>query len=256
MLAEERRALILDIVNCTGSASVSELHRRLQVSRETVRRDIARLAAGKRLHKTHGGALSIDAVEPGFAERMAVNIEGKRAIGAAAAALVPDGASLIIDSGTTTLCLAEAVSGRRGLTVYTNDVHVAGRLAGRHGNRVLLLGGELRAAEGATFGRDATDMLDNYFADFAFVGAGGLTRHPWLMDYSREAAALRAGMLDRGRTVVLLADRTKFGRMARVRIPGLEKVTRLVTDAPPEPPMAAALRALGLEIFVAGGGSG
>ena len=110
MLAEKRRAMILDIVAERGSVSVTELYRRLKVSRETIRRDITRLDADKRLRKTHGGALSIDSVEPAFAERMTVNIEGKRAIGRAAAELVPDGASLIIDSGATTLCLAESLA--------------------------------------------------------------------------------------------------------------------------------------------------
>ncbi|MFB3134834.1 MAG: DeoR/GlpR family DNA-binding transcription regulator, partial [Rhodospirillales bacterium] len=199
MLAEQRRSLILDIVAEQGSVSVTELYRRLKVSRETIRRDITRLATENRLCKTHGGALSLDSREPAFAERMSVNLPGKRAIGRVAAALVPDGASLIIDAGTTALCVAEALAGHRQLTVYTNDVHVAGRLAGRNDNRVFILGGELQAAEGATMGRDATAMLANYFADFAFVGAGALSSHPWLMDYSREAAEIRAQMLSLAR---------------------------------------------------------
>ena len=81
MLAEERRDRILSILGEKGSVSVNELYRRLKVSRETIRRDITRLAAAHKLRKTHGGALSIDQVEPAFAERLAVNIDGKRAIG-------------------------------------------------------------------------------------------------------------------------------------------------------------------------------
>jgi DeoR/GlpR family transcriptional regulator of sugar metabolism len=117
MLAEQRRDQILNILVEKGSVSVKELFRRLKVSRETIRRDITRLDAENRLRKTHGGALSVDQVEPAFAERLEVNIEGKRAIGWMAAGLVPDGASLIIDSGTTTLCVAEALGQYRGLTV-------------------------------------------------------------------------------------------------------------------------------------------
>lgn len=253
MLAEQRRDQILTILREKGSVSVSELYRRLKVSRETVRRDITRLASESRLRKTHGGALSIDQVEPAFAERMSVNIEGKRAIGRAAADLVPDGASLIIDSGTTTLCVAEALAPRRGLTVYTNDIHVAGRLAGRNNNRVLMLGGEVQGGEGATLGRDATAMLANYYADFAFVGASALSPEPWLMDYSREGAELRAEMLAQARTAVLLADHTKFDRTAPVRVGNLDQVNVLITDIKPQGAMAKGLAKLNVELLVAGG---
>ncbi|MEE8393483.1 MAG: DeoR/GlpR family DNA-binding transcription regulator [Rhodospirillales bacterium] len=251
MLAEKRRATILDIVARKGSVSVTELHRRLKVSRETVRRDISLLDGADQLRKTHGGALSMDLEEPAFAERMSVNIEGKKAIGKLAATLVADGASLIIDSGTTTLCLAEALKNRRELTVYTNDIHVAGRLSGLNDNRIYLLGGELQGAEGAIMGRDATAMLDNYFADFAFVGASALSAHPWLMDFSREAAELRARMLTQARTPVLLADHTKFGRVAPVRVKNLEKVAHLITDRPPQRTMVKSLAGLEAELMIA-----
>jgi len=256
MLAEQRRDQILNILVEKGSVSVKELFRRLKVSRETIRRDITRLDAENRLRKTHGGALSVDQVEPAFAERLEVNIEGKRAIGWMAAGLVPDGASLIIDSGTTTLCVAEALGQYRGLTVYTNDIHVAGRLAGRNNNRVLLLGGELQGSEGATLGRDTTQMLANYYADFAFVGASALSTDPWLMDYSREAAETRAEMLAQARTPVLLADHTKFNRTAPVRVANLDRVSHLIIDLKPDKAMAKGLEKLSAEILVAGKGKG
>ncbi|MCP5368147.1 MAG: DeoR/GlpR transcriptional regulator [Hyphomicrobiales bacterium] len=251
MLAEQRRSLILEILAEKGSVSVTDLHRRLGVSRETIRRDITRLDQENRLRKTHGGALSFDGVEPSFDERMAVNLEGKRRIGREAAELVPDGASMLIDYGTTTLCLADALTERRRLTVYTNDLHIAARLAGRNDNRVLLLGGELSATESATLGWDTVAMLARYYTDFAFVGAGALSAHPWLTDFSREAAELRTCMLNQARTPVLLADHTKFQRVAPVRVVNLEKVKLLVTDQAPPDAMATGLRALGLDIAVA-----
>ena len=251
MLAEQRRDVILDILAERGSVSVNELFRRLAVSHETIRRDITRLARENRLRKTHGGALSLDSVEPAFTERMGVNIEGKRAIGRLAAGLVPDGASVIIDSGTSTLCLAEALRSHRRLTVYTNDIHVAGRLAARNDNRVLLLGGEIQGTEGATMGRDTTAMLDNYFADFSFIGVGALTARPSLMDYSREAAELRARMIVSARQGVLLAEHTKFNRIAPVRVANLEKASHLVVDEKPKGALAKALRSLAAELLVA-----
>jgi len=254
MLAEQRRNRILEILAEKGAVTVNELYRRLKVSRETIRRDITRLAEENRLRKTHGGALVIDQFEPAFADRMEVNIEGKRAIGRKAAELVPDGASLIVDSGTTTLCLAEALIGRRRLIVYTNDINVAGTLAGRNDNRVNLLGGELLASEGATFGRDATAVLSNYFTDFSFVGAGALRGDPVLTDYSREAAEVRGQMLAQARTAVLLADHTKFGRLAPVRVPHLENITHIVVDRSLDRELAKGIKTLNVEVLVAAAG--
>ncbi len=231
MLAEQRRNRILDILSQKGAVTVNQLHDQLKVSQETIRRDITKLAAELRLRKTHGGALVMDQVEPELAARMQVNIDGKKAIGAAAAALVPNGASLIIDSGTTTLCLAEALMAHHGLTVFTNDMHVAGKLAGRNDNRVHILGGELIGNEGATVGRDTTAMLAHYLTDFSFIGASALDATTLLTDYSREAAELRGVMLMQGRSGVLLVDASKFGKRAPVRVSNLDRLSHIVSDA-------------------------
>lgn len=253
MLAEERRARILEFVNERGSVSVSDLHRRLKVSQETIRRDITKLAQEARLRKTHGGALAMDHSEPVFDERMAVNIEGKRAIGRLAAEMVTDDSTLLIDSGTTTLCLAENLLERRRLTVYTNDIHIAQRLAGRNDNKVYLTGGEVLASEGALVGRDATAMLANYYPDFVFVGAAAFATQPFLMDYSREAAELRTQMLSQGRTKVVLVDHTKFGRTAPVKVGGLEDVDIIITDIPLNGDIKTGLAKLSAEILIAEG---
>ncbi len=251
MLAEKRRALILEALARHGSVTVTDLHRRLKVSRETIRRDIQRLDADNKLRKTHGGALARDAVEPAVAERMRINIDGKRAIARAAAGLVSDGASLILDCGTTSLCLAEVLVARRRLVVYTNDLQVAERLAGRNDNRVHLLGGEIAGNQAATFGRDATVMLGGYFADLAFVSPAVLSDHPWLMDYTREAAALHETMIANARAVVLLVDSTKFGRTAPTRVANFERAQTLIVDKNPLPAQLRALKTIAGKIVVA-----
>jgi DeoR/GlpR family transcriptional regulator of sugar metabolism len=252
MLAERRRALILEELARHGSVTVTGLYRRLKVSRETIRRDIMRLDSDNKLRKTHGGALALDSVEPAVADRMQINIEGKRAIAAKAADLVPDGASVILDCGTTLLCLAELLVGRRRLTVYTNDLQVAARLAGRNDNRVFLCGGEIAGNQSATFGRDASAMLAGYFADLAFVSPAVISDHPWLMDYTREAAALHEAMIASARAVVLLADGTKFGRTAPARVAAFERARTLITDAHLPAALLRALKSIADKIEIAG----
>ena len=102
------------------------------------------LDQSKRLRKTHGGAVSAEQSEPEMNVRQVMNPEGKQKIGTAAASLVPDGASIIIASGTTTQAVAEALIGHRDLTIFTNSVIVCGRLMGHNGNRVYMLGGEVQ----------------------------------------------------------------------------------------------------------------
>ena len=251
MLAEQRRNRILDILAKKGAVTVNQLHHQLKVSQETIRRDITKLASENRLLKTHGGALIMDQVEPEFADRLEVNSDGKKAIGAAAAELVADGSSLIIDSGTTTLCLAEALVPRHSLTVYTNDMHVAGKLAGRNDNRVYLLGGELIGNEGATAGLDTIEMLKNYLTDFSFIGASALDASTLLSDYSREIAELRGQMMVQARASVLLADSTKFGKRAPVRVNHLDQLTHIVSDKKLPVAIEFGVKDLDVELIVA-----
>jgi DeoR/GlpR family transcriptional regulator of sugar metabolism len=251
VLAEQRHSLILTMVNARGSVSVTEIQRRLKVSRETIRRDLLLLAENNRLRKTHGGALSLERSEPAMEVRQATQTEAKRAIGQLAASLVPDGASVILAGGTTVQFVADALTQRNGLTIFTNSIGCCSKLTGRNKNRVHLLGGEVQANNLATLGRDATAMLGHYFADFSFVGAGAVSPAGWLMDYTREEGELHGIMLQSARTGVVVADHTKFNRYAPVRIANFERVTHLVTDRAPEPEIASVLARLGLELLVA-----
>jgi DeoR family glycerol-3-phosphate regulon repressor len=251
MLAEQRRSQILSILGEKGAVTVNELYRRLQVSRETIRRDITKLDSEQKLQKTHGGALAMGQAEPAIADRMETNVEGKIAIGRTGASLVPDGASLIINSGTTTMCLAESLADRQRLIVYTNDIHIADRLAGRNDNRVILLGGELQGTEGATLGRDTTDCLSNYFAEFCFVGASALNSDPVLSDFSREQAEFHSQMILHAGISVLLVDHTKFDKRAPVRVDNLDRITHIVTDGKMSAAMSTSLTELDAELLIA-----
>jgi DeoR/GlpR family transcriptional regulator of sugar metabolism len=239
------------MVNMRGSISITEIQGKLNVSRETIRRDIVALADNQRLRKTHGGAISLEQSEPEMRIREVTNVAGKQAIARLAAGLVPDGASVILASGTTVQAVAEALMVRRELTVYTNSVFSCGKLMGHNGNRVYMLGGEIQPGNGATLGRDATAMLANYVADFAFIGAGAISPAGWLMDYTREEGELHSRMLVAARTSAVVADHGKFGRFAPIRVGNFEKATHLITDERPDPEITDALGALPVDILVA-----
>ncbi|SAL14351.1 DeoR family transcriptional regulator [Caballeronia arvi] len=250
MLAEQRHQYILTELDKHGALAVADLVRALSVSRETVRRDLNTLAGRGLVTTTHGGALSVDRREPHVDVREAENAAAKHAIGLRAAAFVPDGASLIIDSGSTTQAVARALAERHRLTVYTNDWRIAMLLARRNGNCVSLLGGEIADLEDATFGLDTIQQLSQYHVDFAFVGAGGITDDAHLTDYSRLAAEVRGRMIASADCAVVVADGSKFGLVTPVRIRGFELVRYLVTEALPDRVIRRSLFARGVELVV------
>jgi DeoR/GlpR family transcriptional regulator of sugar metabolism len=251
VLAEERQSQILSLVNVHRSMTVLDIQQRLNVSRETVRRDLLALEERRKLRRTHGGAISLESTEPAMSVRQVTNPEGKRAIGTLAAELIPDGAVVMLSGGTTTQCVSDALAARRSLTVVTNCIATCLKLSGRNGNRVHMLGGELQPQNQATLGRDATHMLANYFADVAVVGAGAISQQGQIMDFSREEAELHGAMLASAQTAIVVADRSKFGRVAPVRVPGLERATYLITDAEPDAAMAEVLGGLPVQVLVA-----
>jgi DeoR/GlpR family transcriptional regulator of sugar metabolism len=250
VLAEQRQNLILAMVNQHGSLSITELQRQLDVSRETIRRDLLVLAERNALRKTHGGAIALEQGEPEIAVREATNIAAKQAIGRLAGTLVPDGATVMICAGSTVHCVADSLLARQGLTVITNSIAVCSKLIGRSKNRIHMLGGEIQTTNHCTLGRDATAMLAHYSADFAFVGAGAIGGDGWVMEFTREEAEIHALMLQSARTGIVVADHSKFDRHAPARVVRLEAVGCLITDRQPDPPMAAMLAKLPLRLLI------
>jgi len=230
MLAEQRHQYILSELSKNGALSVAELVRALDVSRETIRRDLNALAERGLIATTHGGALSNDRREPDLDVREAANAVAKRAIGERAAQLVPDGASVIIDSGSTTQAVARALGDRHRLMVYTNDWRIA-----------LLL----------VFGLDTVQQLSQYHVDFAFVGAGAITPDGFLTDYSRLAAEVRSRMILAASAAVIVADNSKFGNVTPVRIRDFDKARYLITEVAPDKAMRRAIAARGPELVIA-----
>ena len=171
MLAAQRRELILDAVRSGHTAEVVELAQRFSVSEMTVRRDLARLAHEGRLRRVHGGAVS-EREEPPFAQIAVERLAEKERIGGAAAALVADDQTVMIDIGTTTLQLARHLHGRR-LTVITSSLAVIEELLPDAGIDLVVLGGSVRRNYRSLVGVLAEDALRQLSADVAFIGASG-----------------------------------------------------------------------------------
>jgi DeoR/GlpR family transcriptional regulator of sugar metabolism len=252
MLPADRRQVIADLVRKRGSVRGRDLVDVLGVTDETIRRDLARLADLGLVRRAHGGAVAVrPSDETDTAFRLREHADEKVAIGRRAAELVKDGSSIILDSGTTTLCLARALQDRQGLVVVTTAVTNAIELVGNPGTTVIMTGGVIRPTTFGASGQLAAATLRGLHVDQTFLAIhsvsvqGGLT-YPLL----EEVDAKRA-MIEAADEVILLADHSKFGRQALVRVASIVAVHRIITSSGIDPAEAAAIRDLGIDLIIA-----
>ncbi|QCI65700.1 DeoR/GlpR family DNA-binding transcription regulator [Phreatobacter stygius] len=250
-LAVNRHDRIRERIEITGSATVGELASELGVSRETIRRDLKLLADRRELDVVHGGATRRLGVEPSLAQRQADNTAGKAAIARAAAALVEDDMVVLLDSGTTALLVAEALTSKSRLTVITNGLANALLLARVPSFRVIVLGGEIDAADEGSVGIDTMDMLRNYRVDIAFVAAGGLAADGQPTDFSRLWAEQRQRMIAVAKRAYFMVDSSKFERQTPVRITGVDNATGIIVDIAPSRQLSQAVSDRGFDMLVA-----
>jgi DeoR family transcriptional regulator, glycerol-3-phosphate regulon repressor len=253
---EPRRNRILMILGQRQRAPVDELASELGVSRETVRRDLARLEEAGLLRKVHGGAVALLlASEANLVSRSVQLRLEKQWIAERAATLFQPGDSLFVDAGSTTTAFAGALASAKGLTVVTNSIDVALRLGGpRSSHRVHLLGGDVRAADRETVGPETIDQIGRFRPRYAVLTVGAIDLTGEVFDFDPEEASVARAMIGQVQAVIVLADHSKFGRPALLRICHLRQVSRLITDRPPDAPMRRTMKAGNTELIVAGPG--
>ena len=248
MLDAERRHQIVALVEQGNGVTVAELRDRFGVSEATVRRDLAQLSKRGLIERAHGGAAPRRArrpqalAEPPLLKRAALQQEAKRRIGRAAASYVEDGDTIIVSGGTTTAEMVPHLVERRGLTVITNALNVAMLLAPHHNVTVVVPGGQLRHSELTLVGSLTEEALENLRATKMFMGIPAIhVDYGFSADNVAEVSSDRA-LLAAAQEVTVLADHTKFGRAATVRVAPVRRARRVITDS--EAPVAdlAALR--------------
>jgi len=250
--SESRRIHILEQIRRSpdGVVSVAQLSQALAVSEMTIRRDLDWLAERRILARVHGGAVAYPGApsEPAFGDRLNDFNPQKQAIGWAAAQLVQDGERIILDAGTTTRQVARHLAERKGLTILTNNLVITQELADLPEFSTILLGGQLKHRELCTVGEMVKDALCMFKVDRCFLSALGFDLQGAYDPDLREVEVKRA-MLQASRKVILVADSSKFGVSALVRIAPLSAIHQLVTDDNLPPAALSALEAAGLEVI-------
>lgn len=255
MYAEERQQAMAESVLRHGRASVNQLAEEYDVTTETVRRDLSTLERLGLLRRVHGGAVpagSLSGLERALSDRDEANTEQKERIARAALPLLPpDGSTILIDAGSTTVRLAGMLPHDRKFTVVTHAVPVAALLAGLRNVELHVLPGRVRHTTHAAVGTETIEALNRLRVDVAFVGTNGVSADHGYSTPHREEAAVKHAMTERAQRTVVLADATKLGVEVSVSFARLDEVDDLVTDVRPERGLAKALDAAGTEVVLA-----
>ncbi|GAB4490888.1 MAG: DeoR/GlpR family DNA-binding transcription regulator [Anaerolineales bacterium] len=250
---EERQTSILSLLARQGRLSVAEIVEQFKVSEATARRDLEALTERGKIQRVHGGALPVKQAQPEapLLQREQEQFFEKQRIGQAAAALVEDGETVFLASGTTTLEVARHLRARQNLTVITNSLPVMNTLANLPGIKLIGIGGLLRQSELSFVGHIAEQAIAELRADKIILGVHAFSlEHGLTSDYLPETLTDRA-ILKIGRQVILVADHTKFGRVAPAYLAPLESIHTLVTDSAAPPDFLDALRERGLRVVTA-----
>jgi DeoR family transcriptional regulator, glycerol-3-phosphate regulon repressor len=250
-LAPRRHGEILRRLAADGTVSITELADFFDVSRQTIRRDLKHLAERGQLDLVHGGATLFEPTEAAFTERRGENAAAKASIGRAAAGLVRDGMVVFLDSGTTTLAVAHALSERKNLTICTTSLSIALQMCRQPLVRVHMLGGEIDPAEEAAVGIDALEAISHFRVDVAFLGGGGLSPDGEVTDFTRNGAEQRSRMIAMAAKAYFILDSSKFGRLTPLRIPRFELAAGVIVDARPPQAICEALERRGPGLIVA-----
>ncbi len=252
MLAEQRRAQILQALEAAGVLTTDDLAQELQVSGETIRRDLLLLDQQQRLRRVHGGAMTTSTArqeEPPYAVRAEDDSHAKKRIGELAADVISAGQTIIFDIGTTVLAAARALPMTFQGTAVTCSLVAAAELTSRPGIEVLVAGGRVRGGDLAVSNAHTVAYFSEIHADVAFLGSGCVSADEGVTDFYLDEIATRRVMIANTATTYVLADSSKLGKVAPHRVCGLDDISAIITDQAPSDQTRTAFRDAGAQLL-------
>lgn len=258
LFGEERKQIILQLVNSNGKVRTNELVERLQVSSESIRRYLEELEAEKKLKRVYGGAikLNVDRTEPSHFSREVMRAEEKRRIGRAAAELVHDSDTIVIDEGTTPLQMIGFLVNKKDLTILTSSITALNLLIEYQNNGLLsaevyFLGGRVNAKHYRVGGPFAEKMMKSFYVDKSFLSMDGVLLHKGLTCYDPERAELAKHFIENANESIVLADHSKVGISTLCKVADLKEIDMVISDAAAPEEWNEELQAKGVTWLVA-----
>lgn len=249
-----RQREVLAAVQQQGFVTIEALARQFDVSAQTVRRDIIVLEKAHFLQRFHGGAgLRDSSVRLGYTQKQFIAVDGKERIGRAVAEMIPEGASVFLDVGSTVEAVARALLDKQALQVFTCSAAVAMIFADHPRIEVFLTGGLLRGPNGSLVGDVTIQQISLFEVDFSVTSFAGFDSNGTPMDFDMQKIAVRRASLEHSRQAIAVVDSSKFDCTAVVRVVSLSTFAALVSDAEPPERLRRAFAEAGLELVIAAG---
>ncbi|KLN60624.1 hypothetical protein WH96_08930 [Kiloniella spongiae] len=252
MNPSKRQLDILKNVRFNGFCTTAALAETLQVSMETIRRNVNSLVTEGLLEKVHGGVSLPESIpEPSFSRRLAEDKEAKQQIATLVAAQIRNGESLFLDNSSTTAYVAMALSEHKNLFIVTNSASIANILVSRNGNRVFLAGGELREHDAGAFGPEALEFVGRFELDHAILSASAVHCEKGFMVNHLCEAVFSQTLISHSQQSIMVLDHSKFDKMAPVKQCDFSQISQFVSDSTPLNPLLEAIKLGGCDLLTA-----
>ena len=251
MHSGERKQAILERLNVKGEVHISDLATKFGISEMTIRRDLESLELDGFIRRIRGGAIPATSrsYEPPILTRESQNHEAKIRIGRAAAELLRDGETAILDVGTTVLQMARAINSRMPLTIVTSSILIASELSGKPQIRTFVTGGEVRPGELSLVGAQTEESFRDLNCDSVFLGVAGVSAASGLTEYNLDDSRVKKAAIKAASRKIVLADSSKLGRVAFASIANMNEIDILITDANPKNKEISLIKAAGVEVI-------
>ncbi|MBF6628110.1 MAG: DeoR/GlpR transcriptional regulator [Proteiniphilum sp.] len=248
----ERHKLILEYLNKDGFVTVENLSKTLDVTSVTIRKDLRYLEKKGLVYRTHGSAspVSPHISERNVLEKEKINIEEKKRIGIAAANLIEENDSIIINSGSTICEFAKNIAPKSSLTVVTSSVTATLILSEAERINLLLLGGNFRKSSMSVIGNYSMSFLSNITCSKCFIGVDGVDLDSGITTSNIEEAELNKLMMSVSLRTIVLCDSSKFRKKGFAKICGIDKVDIIVTDKGISDSIKSLLKEKGIELII------
>ena len=249
----ERQQKILILARERGRVEVEGLAESFAVSPQTIRKDLNVLCDRRLLQRVHGGAIVGSGIENvSYEARRLLAPLQKKEIGRKAAELIPDHSSLLINIGTTTEQVAQALANHRGLLVITNNINAVTIMKDFPGVEIIIAGGQVRRSDGGIVGDAAVEFINQFKADYAVIGVSAIDEDGALLDYDFREVRVAQAIIRNARHVILVADAMKLARSAPIRIGHISQINTLVTDENLPEKLEKICAAGGVSVIVSG----
>ncbi len=253
-MRQPRHERIIQLVKQNGYMSIDALAKELDVTPQTIRRDINMLAEEDILRRYHGGAgLGSNSVQnEDYAKRKVWNQQEKDRIASLVAEHIPNNSSLFMNIGTTVESVARSLLDHSGLKIITNNLNVASIFSGHEQFEVTIAGGTVRQRDGGIIGEATIDFIRQFKVDYAVMGISGIDEDGTLLDFDYREVRVAQAMIEHARKIFLVADHSKIGRNAVVKLGHISQVTAMFTDIQPPETLMQQIEHAGVQLHLAG----